>query len=79
VHKYFAYGALEPKHVTLSLIRCFKQLEGDQHHFLPVDAVTGSGIKIREWVEVLFLEKAEVGLTSWFLFLKKDKKLWLKG
>jgi hypothetical protein len=37
-----------------------------------VAAVTGSGIKIREWVERLLLEKAEVGLTSGFLFLKKD-------
>jgi hypothetical protein len=47
VRKYFAHGALEPKYVTLSLIGHFKQLEGDQQHFLPVMAMTGSGIRIR--------------------------------
>jgi hypothetical protein len=37
-----------------------------------VTALMGSGISIREWVERLLLEKAEVGLTSGFMFLKKD-------
>jgi hypothetical protein len=72
VRKYFADGAVEPKHVTLSLIGSFKQLEGEQQPFLPVAAVTGYGIKIREWVDILLLEKSEVGLTLGFLFLKKD-------
>jgi hypothetical protein len=72
VRKYFADGAVEPKHVTLSLIGRFKQLEGEQQHFLPVAAVTGSGIKIREWVGRLLREKEAVGLVSGFLFLKKE-------
>jgi hypothetical protein len=54
------------------LIGCLKKLEGEQHHFLPVAAVTGSGIRIRELVEILLLEKAEVRLTSGFLFFFKD-------
>jgi hypothetical protein len=72
VRTYFADGAVEPKHVTLSLIGHFKQLEGDQKHFLLVAAVTGYEIRAREWVERLLLEKAEVVLTLEFLFLKKD-------
>jgi hypothetical protein len=72
VRKYFADGAVEPKHVTLSLIGRSKQLEGEQQHFLPVAAVTGSGIRIREWVGRLLLEKEAVGLVSVFLFLKRE-------
>jgi hypothetical protein len=47
-------------------------LEGEQQHLLPVAALTGPGIRIREWVERLLLEKSEVGLTSGFLFFEKD-------
>jgi hypothetical protein len=72
VRKYFANGAVEPKHVTLSLIGRFKQIESEQQHFLPIMSVMGSGIRIREWVERLLQKKARVGLTSEFLFLKKD-------
>jgi hypothetical protein len=56
VRKYFGDGATEPRHVTLSLIGRFKQVEGGQQHFLPVDAVTGSGLRIREWVDCLLKE-----------------------
>jgi hypothetical protein len=38
-----------------------------------VAELTGSGIRVREWVERLLLEKAEVGLASGFMFLKKDR------
>jgi hypothetical protein len=65
-------GALEHKHVTISFIEKFKQLEGEQQHFLAVAALMVSGIRVKEWVERLFLEKAEVGLTSGFMFLTKD-------
>jgi hypothetical protein len=71
VRKYFADGALEPRHITISLTGRFKKVEGEHHHFLLLTEVRGSGIKIREWVEIFFLEKAEVELTSGFLFLKK--------
>jgi hypothetical protein len=37
-----------------------------------VAALTGSRIRVQEWVDILFLDKAEVGLTSGFMFLKKD-------
>jgi hypothetical protein len=72
VLKYFAYGALEPRHVTLSFIGRFKQMEGGQRHFLPIAAETGSGLRIREWVERLPDEKARVGLTTGCMFLKTD-------
>jgi hypothetical protein len=72
VRTYFADGALEPRHVTLSLIGRFKQMEGGHHHFLPVAAETGYGLRIREWVEILLEEKARVGLTTGFMFLKND-------
>jgi hypothetical protein len=71
VRKYFADGAVEPKHMTLSLIGRFKQLEGEQQHFLPVAAATGSGIRVREWVGRLLLEKEAVGLVLGFLFFEK--------
>jgi hypothetical protein len=48
VRKYFADGALEPRHVTLSLSGRLKQMEGGQQHFLPISAETGSGLRIRE-------------------------------
>jgi hypothetical protein len=76
VRKYFTDGALESQHVTLSLIGRFKQMEGEPQHFLPIAAETGSGLRIREWVEILLEilldEKARVGLTTGFVFLKKD-------
>jgi hypothetical protein len=70
---YFTYGAVDPRHVTLSLIgRWFIQIEGGHRHFLPIVAETGSGIRIQEWVEILLEEKAGVGLTKGLMFLKKD-------
>jgi hypothetical protein len=45
--KHFAEGdKTEPNDVMLSLVGRFKQEDGEIQHFLPVDAVTGSGIKI---------------------------------
>jgi hypothetical protein len=55
VRKYFTDGALEPHLANLSLIGRFKQVEGAYHHFLP-EAVAGSGLQIREWVERLLKE-----------------------
>jgi hypothetical protein len=47
--KHFAEGDnTEPKHVMLSLVGRLKQEDGKRQHFLPVAAVMGSGIKIRE-------------------------------
>jgi hypothetical protein len=72
IRKYFADGALETRHVTLSLIGRFKQMEGGYQHFLPIATDTGSGIKIQEWVGILLDDKASVGLTTAFIFLKRD-------
>jgi hypothetical protein len=72
--KYFGDGATELRHVTLSLIGRFKQVEGEQQHFLPVAAVTGLGLRIREWVERLLKEKEMTGVISGFMFLRKDGK-----
>jgi hypothetical protein len=69
---YFDDGALEPRNVTLSLIGRFEQMEGEQQHFLPIAAETGSGLRIREWVGIFLDEKARVGLTTGFMVLKKD-------
>jgi hypothetical protein len=71
---YFADRALEPDHVTLSLIGIFKQVEGEHHHFIPVATVigSGSGLRIRKWVDRLLNEREAVGLISGFVFLKKD-------
>jgi hypothetical protein len=44
---------------------------GGQQHFLPIAAETGFGLKIREWVERLLEEKAGVGHTTGFMFLKR--------
>jgi hypothetical protein len=74
VRKYFGDGATEPRHITLSLIGRFKQVEGEHQHFFPVDAVTGSGLRIREWVERLLKEKEMTGVISGFMFLRKDGK-----
>jgi hypothetical protein len=72
VRTYFADRAVEPRHVTLSLIGRFKQMEGGHQHFLPIAAETGSGLKIREWVGRLLDDKLRVGLTTDVMFLKSD-------
>jgi hypothetical protein len=72
VRKYFADGAVEPRRVTLSLIGRFTQMEGGQKHFLPIAAETGYGLKIQELVGRLLDEKARRGLTTGFMFLKRD-------
>jgi hypothetical protein len=74
VRKYFGDGMTEPRHVTLSLIGRFKQVEGEQQHFIPVAAMTGSGLRIKEWVERLLKEKEMTGVISGFMFLRKDGK-----
>jgi hypothetical protein len=74
VRKYFGDGATEPQHVTLSLIGGFKQVEGEHQHFLPVAVVTGSGLRIREWVERSSKEKEMTGVISGFMFPRKDGK-----
>jgi hypothetical protein len=61
--------------MTLSLVGRFKQVEGEQHNFIPVAAVTGSGIRIREWVRRLLEEKRAAGISSGFMFRKRDDKL----
>jgi hypothetical protein len=48
VRTYFGGGATETSHVTFSLIGRFKQVEGEHQHFLPVAAMKGSGLRIRE-------------------------------
>jgi hypothetical protein len=68
-------GTAQHKHLTVSLVGRLKQVEGEQQHFLPVAAVTGSSIRIREWVGHLLGEKREAGISSGFMFLKKYGKL----
>jgi hypothetical protein len=74
VRKYFGDGATEPRHVALSLIWRFKQVEGEHQHFLPVAAVTGSGLRIRERVGRFLKEKETKGVISGLMFLRKDGK-----
>jgi hypothetical protein len=54
--------------VTLSLIGRFKQEEGEHQHFLPVAAVTRSGLRLLQWMERLLNEKEAAGLTTGFMF-----------
>jgi hypothetical protein len=42
-------GTAQQKHVTLSLVGIFKQVEGKQQHFLPAAAVTGFARRITSW------------------------------
>jgi hypothetical protein len=72
VRKYFGDDATEPQHVTLSLVGRFKQEEEEQQHFIPVTAMTVSGLQIREWVECLLKEKEMTGVISGFMFLRND-------
>jgi hypothetical protein len=45
--KYFEEGGTaQQKHV-------FKQVGGEQQHFFPISVVTGSGIRVRDWVGCL--------------------------
>jgi hypothetical protein len=56
----------------LSLIGRFKQVEGEHQNFLPFAAVSGSGSRIREWVERLLKDKEAVDVVSGLMFLKRD-------
>jgi hypothetical protein len=71
VRTHIADGAVEPRHVTFSLIGRFKNGGGNQH-FLPIATETGSRLKIQEWVGRLLDDKDRVGLTTGFMFLKRD-------
>jgi hypothetical protein len=52
--KHFAEGdKTTPKHVMLSLVGRFKQEDGERQHYLPVAAVMGSGLRIRDWIRRL--------------------------
>jgi hypothetical protein len=68
-------GTAQQKDVALSLVGRFKQVECEYQHFLPVAVVTGSGIRIREWVGGLLEEKRVAGISTRFMFRKKDDKL----
>jgi hypothetical protein len=59
----------------LSLVGIFKQTKGEHQHFIPVAAVTGSGIRIRELVGRLLEEKRAAGISFGFMFCKKDCRL----
>jgi hypothetical protein len=65
-------GKTDPKHVMLYLVGRFKQEDGERQHFLPVADVTGSGIKIREWMRRLLKLKVKCGHTQGFLFRLKN-------
>jgi hypothetical protein len=71
--KHFAEGSrTEPKHVMLSLMGGFTQEDGERQDFLPVAAVTGYGIQIREWMRRLLELKVKCGHTQGFLFRRKN-------
>jgi hypothetical protein len=78
--KHFTEGGnTEPYHVMLSLVGRFKQDDGERQRFLPVAAVTGSGIKIREWTRRLLELKVKCGHTQGFLFRSKNGSPAKKG
>jgi hypothetical protein len=63
------WGTAQQKYVTLSLVRIFKEVEGEQQ------AVTVSGLRIREWVGHLLAEKKAAGITTGLIFRRKGGKL----
>jgi hypothetical protein len=68
-------GTTHQHHATLSLVGRFKQVEGEQHYFLPVAVVTGYGLRIREWVGGFLEEKKAIGIIAGFMLRQKDGKL----
>jgi hypothetical protein len=76
IFKYFEEGGTaHQNNVMLSLVGRFKQVEGEQHNFLPVAAVTESCLRIREWVGLMLEEKKVAGITRGFMFRQKDGKV----
>jgi hypothetical protein len=60
--KHFAEGdKTSPKRIMLSLVGRFKQEDGERQHYLPVAAVTGSGLYIRDWTRRLLERKVRSG------------------
>jgi hypothetical protein len=71
--KKIAEGAqTTPKHSMLSLVGMFKQEDGERQHYLPVVAVTGSGLHIRDWIRRPLELKVKSGQTQGFLFRLKN-------
>jgi hypothetical protein len=63
--KHFAEGdKTSHKHVMLSLVGRFKQEDGYRQHYLPVAVVTGSGLRIRDWIRLLLELKVRSGQTQ---------------
>jgi hypothetical protein len=63
--KHFAEGEkTTPKHIMLSLVGRFKKGNGERQHYLPVAAVTGSGLRIRDWIRRLLEMKVRSGQTQ---------------
>jgi hypothetical protein len=54
---------ITPKHIMLSLVGRFNQEDGERQHYLPVVAVTGSGLRIRDWIRRLLKLKVRSGQT----------------
>jgi hypothetical protein len=48
---------------------------GRHHHLLPVAAVMGSGLRLRNWMDRLLDEKRAAGLTTGFVFLTPRGKV----
>jgi hypothetical protein len=71
--KHFAAGdETSSKNVMLSLVGRFKQEDGEMQHYLPVAAVTGSGLRIRDWIRSLLELKVRSWQTQGFLFQRKN-------
>jgi hypothetical protein len=68
-------GTAQQKHVTKYVVGRYKQVEGEKQHRLPVVAVTGSGIRIRERTRRKPGERKVAGITTGFMFRRKDSKL----
>jgi hypothetical protein len=63
--KHFAEGDKTTlKHVMISLVGRFKQEDGERQHYFPVAAVTGSGLRIRDWIRRLLELKVRSGQTQ---------------
>jgi hypothetical protein len=74
VRKYFVDGGTSATpHVMFTLVGRFKGEQGERHHMMPFDAITGSGLEVRKWVERLIQVKEKRCVVTGFMFTRQDR------
>jgi hypothetical protein len=65
-------GTSATPHVMFTLVGRFKGEQGERHLFMPVAAITGSGLEVRKWTERLLQAKDKRGVVAGFMFARRD-------